>query len=329
MWRRWVAFLNLPCRRCSSKATRSSSSSSFDENGTSAKDSNKFGETSSSPTTTDQKEALNTTSFNQSHEQILDELIQRISITIDQKRKAARDSRMNATTTSSNHFSVSSSKTTSTSASPIEKHQLIESSTSSTRSLSRPLEKDSQPSPDYEVGHFRISDLINQLRLPYTNSAAKSKVGPVDSKSQPSQPSHEPLSLFTPIEHESKSAGKKGDPSRSASADSTVPSEMTMRLLSSNIAPAREWRQKRVAELMDRFRTRSTDTGRTEVQIAAMTGRIDHLTIHLQKHRKDTRTQRAIHMLVLRRRLLLKYLRNEGLERYALVCRSLGIRPPK
>ena len=165
--------------------------------------------------------------------------------------------------------------------------------------------------------------------MPYTNSVAKSKAGPVDSKAQLSQQPHEQPIPSTPTEPESRPTGEKKDFPLSASTDPIVPSEITMCLLSSNIAPAREWRQKRVAELMDRFRTRPTDTGRTEAQIAAMTGRIDHLTVHLQKHRKDMRTQRAIHMLVLRRRLLLKYLRNKCLERYALVCRSLGIRPPK
>ena len=52
-----------------------------------------------------------------------------------------------------------------------------------------------------------------------------------------------------------------------------------------------------------------TNTGSTEGQIALYTFRISHLTEHLKKNRKDYGTQRAVQLLVGKRRSLLDYLK--------------------
>ena len=77
---------------------------------------------------------------------------------------------------------------------------------------------------------------------------------------------------------------------------------------------------------MQEFRRHEGDTGSPEVQIAQLTSRIQHLTGHMQVHKKDFATQRGLLMLVGRRRRLLDYLRREDVNRYQDVIGQLGIR---
>ena len=58
------------------------------------------------------------------------------------------------------------------------------------------------------------------------------------------------------------------------------------------------------------------DTGSAEGQIALFTFRITNLTEHLKKNRKDYGTQRALQLLVGKRRSLLDYLKSKDIERY-------------
>ena len=84
--------------------------------------------------------------------------------------------------------------------------------------------------------------------------------------------------------------------------------------------------QERKQELVDKFGDSSTDTGKTEVQVALMTERINQLTEHLRTHRKDHHSRRGLLMLVGRRRRLLNYLQRDDLERYRSLVRELGLR---
>jgi small subunit ribosomal protein S15 len=84
--------------------------------------------------------------------------------------------------------------------------------------------------------------------------------------------------------------------------------------------------QERKQELTAQFGNTPTDTGKTEVQVALLTERINHLNDHLREHRKDHHSRRGLLMLVGRRRRLLNYLRRTDLERYRTVLRELGLR---
>ena len=68
------------------------------------------------------------------------------------------------------------------------------------------------------------------------------------------------------------------------------------------------------------------DTGSSEGQIALFTFRIAHLTDHLKVNKKDHRTERALVLLVGKRRKLLDYLKNKDIERYREIIKKLGIR---
>jgi small subunit ribosomal protein S15 len=84
--------------------------------------------------------------------------------------------------------------------------------------------------------------------------------------------------------------------------------------------------QERKQELISKFGAGAADTGKTEVQVALLTERINDLNEHLREHRKDHHSRRGLLMLVGRRRRLLNYLRDSDLERYRTVLRELGLR---
>ena len=73
-------------------------------------------------------------------------------------------------------------------------------------------------------------------------------------------------------------------------------------------------------------RHHETDTGSPEVQVAQLSARIDHLTAHLQVHKKDHHSRRGLLKLVGQRRRLLDYLMANDVERYRALRDKLGLR---
>jgi small subunit ribosomal protein S15 len=82
----------------------------------------------------------------------------------------------------------------------------------------------------------------------------------------------------------------------------------------------------RKKELTEQFGKTAEDTGSTEVQIAMLTERINHLTEHLRTHRKDHHSRRGLLMLVGKRRRFLNYLQRNDLEGYRKLIKDLGLR---
>ena len=74
------------------------------------------------------------------------------------------------------------------------------------------------------------------------------------------------------------------------------------------------------------FKIHERDTGSADVQIALLTRRINHLTEHLQKNRKDHSSRRGLLMMVGQRRRLLDYLQTVDLNRYQAVTKKLKLR---
>ena len=68
------------------------------------------------------------------------------------------------------------------------------------------------------------------------------------------------------------------------------------------------------------------NTGSSEAQIALFTFRINHLTGHLQKSKKDVNTQRSLLNLVGKRRSLLDHMKKNDIERYRNIIKELEIR---
>ena len=78
--------------------------------------------------------------------------------------------------------------------------------------------------------------------------------------------------------------------------------------------------------IMGDFKQHDKDTGSPEVQIALLTGRIQQLTEHFKKHKKDHHSRRGLLMLVNKRRKLLSYLKSRNREKYQQVIEKLGLR---
>ena len=76
------------------------------------------------------------------------------------------------------------------------------------------------------------------------------------------------------------------------------------------------------SEIFKKYGKSETDTGSTEGQIALFTHRINHLTQHLKKNKKDFNTQRSLG----KRRDLLNYLIKTDIERYRAIVKDLGLR---
>lgn len=80
------------------------------------------------------------------------------------------------------------------------------------------------------------------------------------------------------------------------------------------------------SELFKKFGKSATDTGSPEGQIALFSQRITSLTEHLKVNEKDYSTQRALVMLVGKRRRLLNYLRDRDIDRYRKIVKALKLR---
>ena len=79
-------------------------------------------------------------------------------------------------------------------------------------------------------------------------------------------------------------------------------------------------------ELFSQYGKSNKDTGSAESQIALFSYRINHLTEHVKKNKKDVVTRRSLLRLVGKRRQLLDYLQKIDIERYRKIVKELGLR---
>jgi small subunit ribosomal protein S15 len=80
------------------------------------------------------------------------------------------------------------------------------------------------------------------------------------------------------------------------------------------------------AEIIKEFGKTVTDTGSTEVQVAILTERINHLTDHLRINKKDHHSRLGLMKMVGKRRRLLDYMIKKDLDGYRALISKLGIR---
>ncbi len=79
-------------------------------------------------------------------------------------------------------------------------------------------------------------------------------------------------------------------------------------------------------ELIKKYGTNENDSGKSEVQIALLTKRINDLTSHFNAHKKDHHSRRGLMMMVGKRRRLLDYLVDKDIERYRTIIKEMNIR---
>ena len=75
-----------------------------------------------------------------------------------------------------------------------------------------------------------------------------------------------------------------------------------------------------------KFGRHEKDTGSSEVQIAVLTKRIEHLTEHLKANKKDHSSRFGLIKMVNARRKHLDYLKRTNEARYQTIIKELSIR---
>ncbi len=78
--------------------------------------------------------------------------------------------------------------------------------------------------------------------------------------------------------------------------------------------------------IINEYARKEGDTGSPEVQIALLTYDINKLNEHFKVHKKDHHSNRGLLKKIGKRRNLLRYLKNEDLDRYTVLCDKLGLR---
>jgi small subunit ribosomal protein S15 len=79
-------------------------------------------------------------------------------------------------------------------------------------------------------------------------------------------------------------------------------------------------------DIIKKYGGNEKNSGKSEVQIALLTQRINDLTGHFDAHKKDHHSRRGLMMMVGKRRKLLDYLMNKNIERYRAIIKELNIR---
>ncbi|HIS54189.1 TPA: 30S ribosomal protein S15 [Candidatus Galligastranaerophilus gallistercoris] len=79
-------------------------------------------------------------------------------------------------------------------------------------------------------------------------------------------------------------------------------------------------------EIISKFGKNEKDSGSIEVQVAMLSQKINELTEHLKNNAKDFQAKRGLLMMVGKRKRMLVYLKNNDLEQYRKLVKSLKLR---
>jgi small subunit ribosomal protein S15 len=79
------------------------------------------------------------------------------------------------------------------------------------------------------------------------------------------------------------------------------------------------------AQIIKDSQNHSSDTGSSEVQISILSSRIEELTKHLQKNKKDLHSRRGLLQMVMDRKSHLNYLLTVSPKRFKAIKTKLGL----
>lgn len=79
-------------------------------------------------------------------------------------------------------------------------------------------------------------------------------------------------------------------------------------------------------KIIEENKTRDSDTGSPEVQIALLSERINSLINHFSTHKKDFHSRTGLMKMVGQRKRLLEYLKKKDVSRYEKIIQKLNIR---
>ena len=78
--------------------------------------------------------------------------------------------------------------------------------------------------------------------------------------------------------------------------------------------------------VIESLATNKKDTGSSEIQIGLLTQKIDKLSEHFKKSKKDKHSSLGLLKAVNRRKILLKYLKNHNTDSYNNILSKLNLR---
>ena len=78
--------------------------------------------------------------------------------------------------------------------------------------------------------------------------------------------------------------------------------------------------------IINEYKRHDGDTGSSEVQLALLTERINHLNAHLKANPQDNHSRRGLLKMVGQRRGLLDYIKSKDIERYREIVARLDLR---
>ena len=81
-----------------------------------------------------------------------------------------------------------------------------------------------------------------------------------------------------------------------------------------------------IKSIIAEFGASPQDSGAVEVQCAILTQKINNLTIHLKKNKKDHQTRRGLIAMVTQRNALVRYLKRKDHKRYEQLIAKLNIK---
>ena len=79
-------------------------------------------------------------------------------------------------------------------------------------------------------------------------------------------------------------------------------------------------------EISDSIKINNKDVGSSEVQIGALSEKIDYLTDHFKKNKNDKHSTRGLLKAVNQRKRLLAYLKRKNPESYTKILTKLNLR---
>lgn len=82
----------------------------------------------------------------------------------------------------------------------------------------------------------------------------------------------------------------------------------------------------RKESVIDKYQLHKSDTGSPEVQIALFTEKIEELSRHLTRNKKDNHSRRGLLGMVSKRKRLLSYLKRVDEKRYRSITKKLGLK---
>ncbi len=82
----------------------------------------------------------------------------------------------------------------------------------------------------------------------------------------------------------------------------------------------------RKEKTIEKHKLHTSDTGSPEVQIALFTEKIEELSEHLTRNKKDNHSRRGLLGMVSKRKRLLSYLKRTDEKRYKSIAKKLGLK---